>query len=185
MGIHSVCVSIFRRHWYYIYIFCWFISIYWSWMFAILICSTIVFEARVISWNATLRRLSQLRLVHYTVAAIVLSNGELLAQTIMRTVITFTTLIIVYEWLFVLYAFCAITNLRDSQIDTKCYLSEELQQMYVECGVALSWVAFACYCAITRLSVLVERETEIFPGMLFHVCKVDGPLKSRNRKRKY
>lgn len=40
MGIHSVCVSIFRRHWYYIYIFCWFISIYWSWMFAILICST-------------------------------------------------------------------------------------------------------------------------------------------------
>lgn len=125
MGIHSVRVSIFRRHWYYIYIFCWFISIYWSWMFAILICSTIVFEARVISWNATLRRLRQLRLVHYTVAAIVLSNGELLAQTIMRTVITFTTLIIVYEWLFVLYAFCAITNLRDSQIDTKCYLSEE------------------------------------------------------------
>ena len=70
MGIHSVCVSIFRRHWYYIYIFCWFISIYCSWMFAILICPTIVFEARVISWNATLRRLRQLRLLHYIVAAI-------------------------------------------------------------------------------------------------------------------
>ena len=44
---------------------------------------------------------------------------------------------------FVLYAFCAITYLRDPEIDTKCskcVLSEESQQMYVECGVAFSWV---------------------------------------------
>ena len=50
-----------------------------------------------------------------------------------------------YMWprFFVLYAFCAITNLRDPEIDTKCskcLLSEKSQQMYVGCGVALSWV---------------------------------------------
>ena len=163
MGTHSVCVSIFWQYWYYIYIFCWFIYISLSWMYAMLRCSRVVFEATEISWNATLRRLHQVSLLHYTVAGIVVSNDCINYAR----VITFTTLIIGslltchhifrqspklastrhydYMWprFFVLYAFCAITNLRDPEIDTKCskcLLSEKSQQMYVGCGVALSWV---------------------------------------------